>query len=524
MSPVEERAAREAPPRTGYQRVERAAGMAVLATACVLAGFTLVWQLFLIRAAGPLAFHESTILASTDCLLAGINPLSRDSLPQLFQPDGWLASLLAAPAAALWGNGFALHRLISAAALLGSAVLLFRMLRPVTPHTAVAASGAALAYFLLASTTLSLSGADALELLGSVWAIQIAYQGRFSPRSVATAACVECLIRLPALSVPLAVPLIAIHCLASRQWRAGATVVIAGVALWALPLGLAGLVAPGMLTPWLAAPPAAPVDIESIVERVREYGERTPGLWLALLVGALVLPFHKRRRSTPETASPADSPANRFDALLSTTIRVTAVAVPVWIALGHNPVPEMVGMITIILVVTAFRLASMAPPFRLLIALCLVGQAGVSLYSLPEPPIPNGPVLDQLEAWTRDQTVFASGPVVHYTEDPHELWDLGHAHLLRPESRDADSPLHKRWFQQEATLTAAVANRRFDIILNPQGGETLLSVIPLRKHYRLERLVFLNGYFPRRGEIALNRTVWPIEIWLPRTTGSGGLP
>src|SRR5262245_15371318 len=86
-------------------------------------------HLRMIVSPAPQAMREGGVVWFTRLLLEGRNPYSLAELPEGANVYGIFYNLVVYPFARLFGNGFAVHRLVSALAIFGACALMYRLLR-----------------------------------------------------------------------------------------------------------------------------------------------------------------------------------------------------------------------------------------------------------------------------------------------------------------------------------------------------------------------------------------------------------
>src|SRR5215510_15970113 len=94
----------------------------------------------------PQEMREGAVIWITRLLLEGRNPYSLAELPASTYAYGIVYHLIVLPFARLFGNGYTVHRAVSAVAIAGSCALMYRLLRRAGTHLALAATGVMLFY------------------------------------------------------------------------------------------------------------------------------------------------------------------------------------------------------------------------------------------------------------------------------------------------------------------------------------------------------------------------------------------
>ena len=118
-----------------------ATGIAALMTA-----YLVLLHLRMIVSPAPQEMREGAIIWITRLLLEGRNPYAIAELPASTNAYGILYHLVVLPFARAFGNGYTVHRAVSAVAIAGSSVLMYRLLRREKADRLVAAVGVMLFY------------------------------------------------------------------------------------------------------------------------------------------------------------------------------------------------------------------------------------------------------------------------------------------------------------------------------------------------------------------------------------------
>jgi hypothetical protein len=114
--------------------------------AALMCGWLALLHLRMIVSPAPQEMREGGIIWITRLLLEGRNPYAVAELPAGTDVYGILYHLVVLPFARVFGNGFTVHRTVSAAAIAGSCVLLYRLLRRERTDRLLAAVGVMLFY------------------------------------------------------------------------------------------------------------------------------------------------------------------------------------------------------------------------------------------------------------------------------------------------------------------------------------------------------------------------------------------
>ena len=122
---------RPEPSHTSTPGSPLAANLARIAT--VTAGAIAAWLLVIhgrmVLSPAPQEMREGAVLWLTRLLLEGRNPYALAELPAGTNVYGILYHLIVLPLAYVFGNGFPVHRIVSAAAIVAACILMYRLLR-----------------------------------------------------------------------------------------------------------------------------------------------------------------------------------------------------------------------------------------------------------------------------------------------------------------------------------------------------------------------------------------------------------
>jgi len=114
--------------------------------AAVMCGWLVMLHLRMIVSPAPQEMREGASIWITRLVLEGHNPYSLSELPASTYAYGIIYRLIVLPFARIFGNGYTVHRTVSAVAIAGSCALLYRLLRRAGTHLALAATGVMLFY------------------------------------------------------------------------------------------------------------------------------------------------------------------------------------------------------------------------------------------------------------------------------------------------------------------------------------------------------------------------------------------
>ena len=133
----------------------------------------------------PQEMREGAVVWITQLLLEGRNPYSLTELPEGANVYGIFYHLVVLPFARVFGNSFAVHRIVSAAAILGACALLYRMLRRMEVSRALSAIGVLVLYSSSVYFTSPLARPDSLGLLLSLASLTLLFRDRVTPAAFA---------------------------------------------------------------------------------------------------------------------------------------------------------------------------------------------------------------------------------------------------------------------------------------------------------------------------------------------------
>jgi hypothetical protein len=111
-----------------------------------MCGWLAVLHLRMVVSPAPQEMREGAVIWITRLLLEGRNPYSFTELPASTYAYGIVYHLIVLPFARLFGNGYTVHRTISAVAIAGSCALMYRLLRRERTDRVLAVTGVMLFY------------------------------------------------------------------------------------------------------------------------------------------------------------------------------------------------------------------------------------------------------------------------------------------------------------------------------------------------------------------------------------------
>jgi hypothetical protein len=126
--------------------IPRRIATAAAGIAALMCGWLAVLHVRMIISPAPQEMREGAIIWITRLLLDGRNPYALSELPASTNAYGIVYHLVVWPFARVLGNGYTVHRVVSAAAIAGACALLYRLLRREGTDRMLAAVGVMLFY------------------------------------------------------------------------------------------------------------------------------------------------------------------------------------------------------------------------------------------------------------------------------------------------------------------------------------------------------------------------------------------
>jgi hypothetical protein len=151
--------------------------------AAVMCGWLVVLHLRMIVSPAPQEMREGAIIWITRLLLEGRNPYALSELPASTNAYGIVYHLVVLPFARLFGNGFTVHRAVSAAAIWGACALLYRLLRREGAERVLALVGVMLFYASSLYFVAPLARPDGLGVLFCMASITWLFTDDLTPRT-----------------------------------------------------------------------------------------------------------------------------------------------------------------------------------------------------------------------------------------------------------------------------------------------------------------------------------------------------
>lgn len=147
-----------------------------------MCGWLAVLHLRMVVSPAPQEMREGAILWITRLLLEGRNPYTLAELPASTNAYGIAYHLVVLPFARLFGNGYTVHRAVSAAAIAGSCALIYRLLRRKGTDRVLAAVGVMLFYASSLYFVAPLARPDGLGVLFCIASITWLFVEDLTPR------------------------------------------------------------------------------------------------------------------------------------------------------------------------------------------------------------------------------------------------------------------------------------------------------------------------------------------------------
>ena len=147
-----------------------------------MCGWLAVLHLRMVISPAPQEMREGAILWITRLLLEGRNPYALSELPASTNAYGIAYHLVVLPFARFFGNGYTVHRAISAAAIAGSCALMYRLLRRAGTDRVLTSAGVMLFYASSLYFVAPLARPDGLGVLFSMASITWLFVDDLTPR------------------------------------------------------------------------------------------------------------------------------------------------------------------------------------------------------------------------------------------------------------------------------------------------------------------------------------------------------
>lgn len=202
----------------------RAAFLARVATAT--AGAIAVWLLVIhgrmVLSPAPQEMREGAVLWLTRLLLEGRNPYALNELPAGTNVYGILYHLAVLPLAYVFGNGFPVHRAVSAAAIVAACSLMFRLLRREGTDVGLAWVGTILFYVSCVYFTGPLARPDGVAVLLSVASLVLVTEPRVTAATFSAGLGLALLALITKISLAFPPFIVAAHLFLLRKgerWR-----------------------------------------------------------------------------------------------------------------------------------------------------------------------------------------------------------------------------------------------------------------------------------------------------------------
>lgn len=165
----------------GARAVERGA----LALAAPMGVWLLLLHLRMVVSSAPQEMREGAVVWITRLLLEGRNPYALEELPAGTNVYGILYHLIVLPFAWLSGNSYAVHRVVSAAAIFGACLLFYRLLRRESVDQSIALVGVLLFYASSLYFVAPLARPDGLGVFLSMASVSLLFSGRVTSQRFA---------------------------------------------------------------------------------------------------------------------------------------------------------------------------------------------------------------------------------------------------------------------------------------------------------------------------------------------------
>jgi len=160
-------------------RALRAAAEAAAWIGLAAVGWLAAMHARMVASPAPQEMREGAVVWITGLMLQGRNPWDPAELPASANVYGAGYHLAVLPVAALFGNGFEVHRAVSAAAILGAAAILWLLMRRQGADRLAASVGAAVFYLSSLYFVAPLARPDGLAVLLSLASLAVVVVGRY---------------------------------------------------------------------------------------------------------------------------------------------------------------------------------------------------------------------------------------------------------------------------------------------------------------------------------------------------------
>ena len=170
-------------------RLPRRIANAAALMALVLGGWLFLVHIRMIVSPAPQEMREGAVVWITRLLLEGRNPYDLAELPASANVYGIFYHLVVLPLALIFGNGFTVHRTVSALSILGACLLLYRLLRRERVDPVFASSGVLLFYASSLYFVAPLARPDSLGVLLSLASMTLVFRDRVTPGAFLIGLC-----------------------------------------------------------------------------------------------------------------------------------------------------------------------------------------------------------------------------------------------------------------------------------------------------------------------------------------------
>ncbi len=210
--------------RTSTPASKRAARFACSATAAAgaIAAWLLVIHGRMVVSPAPQEMREGAVLWLTRLLLEGHNPYSLAELPAGTNVYGILYHLIVLPLAYLFGNGFVVHRAVSATAIAAACLLMHRLLRREGADACLAWVGTILFYVSCVYFTGPLARPDGVAVLLSMGSLTLVTERPIRPAVFGLGLVLALLALITKISLAFPPFIVAAHLFLFRKgerWR-----------------------------------------------------------------------------------------------------------------------------------------------------------------------------------------------------------------------------------------------------------------------------------------------------------------
>ena len=479
--------------------------------ATLMSAWLFLLHLRMVASPAPQEMREGASLWITRLLLEGRNPYAIEELPASTDVYGIFYYLVVQPFARLVGNGYPVHRAISALSILGACVLLYRLLRRRGTDRVLAAVGTLLFYASCLYFVAPVARPDGLGVFLSLLSITWLFDPEVTPARFAVGLLVALLALLTKvyLAYPPFVMAAYVFLYVSRprglayafaSLAAGSAVLLAATRVYPAYISVA-IMANGQDTAY---------DGWHMLSQTADWMVFSLPLTAAVVVALL----HYAR--TPRPMAPSVPRLGAFGFAGGANALVFALL------LGGHPGAHMTylfQLVTPLLIVAVFPIVGRHQWTRAVVIACLPISLGLNAHYFP---LSFGRFAAAEGEFARVTAAMAShADVLGSTEVAGALalagrpvFDTGQSEYFWHGITETSAPglvpaaaLTSRWDGFVADIALGITTQRFDLVVRSRRHGLLPSDL-IEQHYQRARTVDLD--FAWAGQR------WPVDLWEPR--------